>query len=380
MLNLKLFTPHTFHERMMMRCLELAQTAWATARPNPLVGAVVLDAVGQNIVGEGFHLRSGGPHAEVLALQQAGDLAKGGTLFVNLEPCNHYGKTPPCTKAIIEAGLSKVVFGLRDPNPKAAGGVERLREAGILVEGPVFEPACLALNEPFITSVKQQRPFVTLKLALTLDGKVATRNGQSQWLTGAYAKRWVHGLRSGQTATLTTARTAAADRCQLTVRDTALPPDFVPPVRLLLDRRLSLNPVLHPLSDTQQAPTVVFCSEVALKHKTERVSAWQEAGAQVVSLPVTAQQELDLKALWVWAWEQRLTSVLVEAGAQLSHRLLDENWVNTAHFIYAAKAMHDSQALTPFQGKTPWHVSQASAYRLTNVQHWDQDVCMTFQF
>lgn len=364
----------------MMRCLELAQTSWATARPNPMVGAVVLDALGQHIVGEGFHLRTGGAHAEVLALQQAGELAKGGTLFVNLEPCNHYGKTPPCTKAIIEAGVSKVVFGLRDPNPKAAGGVERLREAGLIVEGPVFEPACLALNESFITAVKQQRPFLTLKLALTLDGKVATRNSQSQWLTGAYAKRWVHGLRSGQTAILTSARTAAVDRCHLTVRDTPTPPDFVPPVRLLLDRRLSLNPVLHPLSETQQAPTIIFCSEAALKQKTERAKEWLQAGAQVVALPVTAQQALDLQALWAWAWEQRLTSVLVEAGAQLSHSLLEENWLNKAHFIYAAKAMNDSQALSPFYGATPWHVAAARSYKLSNVQHWDQDVCMSFDF
>ena len=185
----------SFDREMMLRCLHLARRALGRTSPNPLVGSVVVRE--SKIVGEGFHPSSGQPHAEVFALREAGDQARAATVYVSLEPCNHYGRTPPCTDALIAAGVAKVVVGMVDPDPRVSGGgIERLRHSGIEVVVGVEEAACRQLNEAFIHRVLYQRPFGTFKYAMTLDGKIATTLGHSAWVTSDASRQQVHQLRS----------------------------------------------------------------------------------------------------------------------------------------------------------------------------------------
>ncbi|MEM8806971.1 MAG: bifunctional diaminohydroxyphosphoribosylaminopyrimidine deaminase/5-amino-6-(5-phosphoribosylamino)uracil reductase RibD, partial [Cyanobacteria bacterium P01_G01_bin.38] len=185
--------PTSPHSRHIHHCLALAQRAAGQTSPNPMVGSVIVKD-GQ-VIGEGFHPKAGEPHAEVFALRSAGAQARGATLYVNLEPCNHTGHTPPCTEAILDAGIETVVMGMADPNPIASGGVERLRAAGITVIAGVEEAACRQLNEAFIHRVQHRRPFGILKYAMTLDGKIATDSGHSAWVTSPESRQRVHQLR-----------------------------------------------------------------------------------------------------------------------------------------------------------------------------------------
>ena len=180
--------PTEFDRQMMRRCLELARRGAGKTAPNPMVGAVVVKD--GEIVGEGFHPGPGQPHAEVFALKEAGDRARGATIYVSLEPCNHYGRTPPCTEAVINAGIAKVVIGLRDPNPKAAGGIARLHEHGIATLAGVEEAACKELNVAFLHRIFYSQPLGWLKYAMTLDGKIASSSGHSNWVTGPTARQW----------------------------------------------------------------------------------------------------------------------------------------------------------------------------------------------
>ncbi|HEY9888040.1 MAG TPA: bifunctional diaminohydroxyphosphoribosylaminopyrimidine deaminase/5-amino-6-(5-phosphoribosylamino)uracil reductase RibD, partial [Candidatus Obscuribacterales bacterium] len=207
--------PNPTDSHWMQRCLELARQGWGKTAPNPLVGAVVVQAGA--VVGEGFHPAAGQPHAEVFALRAAGDRAQGATLYVNLEPCNHMGRTPPCTEAVMAAGIARVVVGMIDPDPRVAGGgVQRLQAAGLEVTVGVEEAACQQLNEAFSYSVQHQRPFGILKYAMTLDGKIAASSGHSAWVTGPAARTWVHQLRSRCDAVIVGGQTVRQDNPHLT--------------------------------------------------------------------------------------------------------------------------------------------------------------------
>ena len=221
------------HEQWMRFALRLAETGRGQTSPNPMVGAVVVKE--GNLLGFGAHLRAGTPHAEVHALNMAGPEAKGATLYVTLEPCNHYGRTPPCTERIIGEGIRRVVVAMEDPEPFVSGrGIERLRQAGIEVVTGVLEDEARRLNEAYVHHRLHGRPFVTLKTAATLDGKIATRTGDSRWVTGEEARRHVHRLRREHDAVLVAIGTVLADRPRLTVR---LPEGGRNPLRVVLDSR-----------------------------------------------------------------------------------------------------------------------------------------------
>ncbi|MEN9216734.1 MAG: bifunctional diaminohydroxyphosphoribosylaminopyrimidine deaminase/5-amino-6-(5-phosphoribosylamino)uracil reductase RibD [Gloeomargarita sp. HHBFW_bins_162] len=225
----------TDDERYMTRCLELARRAWGRTSPNPLVGAVVVRD-GQ-VVGEGFHPQAGQPHAEVFALRAAGERAQGATLYVNLEPCNHFGRTPPCTEAVIHAGIKRVVVGAIDPDPRVAGsGVARLQQAGIEVTTGVLAEACQEINEGFFHRVQTGRAFGILKYAMTLDGKIASSTGDSFWITGETARQWVYHLRSGCDAVITGGNTLRRDNPSLTTH--GVTPHS--PLRVVLSASLDL--------------------------------------------------------------------------------------------------------------------------------------------
>jgi diaminohydroxyphosphoribosylaminopyrimidine deaminase / 5-amino-6-(5-phosphoribosylamino)uracil reductase len=321
-----------FDQQMMQRCLELARQALGKTAPNPLVGAVVVQA--GEIVGEGFHPKAGQPHAEVFALRAAGDRSQGATVYVNLEPCSHYGRTPPCADALIAAGVSKVVVGMVDPNPKVAGsGIARLREAGIEVVVGVEEAACQALNEAFVYRILHQRPFGILKYAMTLDGKIAATTGHSAWVTGPSARSLVHQLRSGCDAVIIGGNTVRRDNPLLTSHGQGHNP-----LRVVMSRRLNL-PIDAQLWQTQEVPTVVF-TELAANPAIQQSLLQQ--GVEVIELP-----QLTPAAVMTNLYDRGLMTVLWECGGTLAAQAILENAVQKILAFIAPKIIGGTTAPSP---------------------------------
>jgi diaminohydroxyphosphoribosylaminopyrimidine deaminase/5-amino-6-(5-phosphoribosylamino)uracil reductase len=282
------------HEHWMRRCLDLARRGAGTASPNPLVGAVLVGADG-SLLAEGWHDAFGGPHAEAHAIEAAvhqhGEEAlTDATLYVNLEPCSHHGKTPPCTDLVLKMGIPRLVVGTIDPFPAVKGrGIRRLRDHGVEVELGVLEHACTRLNEAFFHHVKTGRPLVTLKVAQTLDGRVATASGDSRWISGKNSRTRVHRWRAELDAVMVGTGTAAADNPRLTVRHV----DGRQPMRLVLDRTGSLSPDLRLFTDAHvQHTTVVTAPDTALPYAADL----QARGGHVLHVPVDGGH-LDLDAL-----------------------------------------------------------------------------------
>jgi diaminohydroxyphosphoribosylaminopyrimidine deaminase / 5-amino-6-(5-phosphoribosylamino)uracil reductase len=243
-----------FDTRMMQRCLELARRALGCTSPNPMVGAVIVKD--GKIIGEGFHPKAGEPHAEVFALRSAGENARGATIYVSLEPCNHHGRTPPCSEALVKAGVAKVVVGMVDPNPLVAGGgIARLRDAGIEVVVGVEEAACQKLNEGFIYRILHRRPLGILKYAMTLDGKIATNTGHSAWVTSQDSRNAVYQVRVASDAVIIGGNTVRKDNPYLTTHNSGARN----PLRVVMSRSLDL-PVEAHLWQTEEAPTLVLTS------------------------------------------------------------------------------------------------------------------------
>jgi diaminohydroxyphosphoribosylaminopyrimidine deaminase/5-amino-6-(5-phosphoribosylamino)uracil reductase len=331
----------------MRRALTLAQQGWGQTAPNPMVGAVVVrDGL---VVGEGFHPRFGAPHAEVMALAEAGTRARGATVFVSLEPCNHHGKTPPCVDALMAAGVARVVIAMHDPNPVAAGGAERLRAAGIAVEFGLLERAALDLNAPFIFAAKgAERPWVTLKLALDADGAMAPADRSQQWLTGEEARRRVHELRAGHDAMAVGIGTALADDPRLDVR--GVTPPRVLPRRVVFDRRARL-PVGGRLASTA---TVIPVTLLAADPDPARREALARLGVEcLVEERLSGQLEM-LRARY------DLRSLLVEGGPTLADALWEANLVDRL-VIFQAPVRLGPDALRPFGGERPYEASRIVA-------------------
>ena len=274
--------PGEADRRWMRHAVTLGARADRGVRPNPAVGCVVV-ADGR-MVGEGHHQRLGGPHAEVHALKMAGELARGATAYVTLEPCNHHGRTPPCVDALIAAGVARVVVGVADTTPSAAGGAERLRGAGVQVDVGVEGEAAARLAEVFLVNHHHERPFVRLKMAASLDGYTAASDGSSRWLTGAEARRRVHRWRADADAVMVGSGTALADDPRLDLRH-GVP--GVPPLRVVADRRLRIGAGLR-LADTTTQPTIVLCTPASAR--TEQAATLTKRGVEL--LPVAGEEEL----------------------------------------------------------------------------------------
>ena len=322
-----------FDQAMMQRCLELARAALGRTTPNPLVGAVIVqDKV---VVGEGFHPGAGQPHAEVFALGEAGERAKGATIYVNLEPCNHYGRTPPCTSALIAAGVAKVVVGMVDPDPRVSGGgIERLRGAGIEVVVGVEEAACRQLNEGFIHRILYKRPLGILKYAMTLDGKIATISGNSTWVTGKEARAHVHQLRAACDAVVVGGNTVRQDNPFLTSHH----PDAHNPLRVVMSRTLNL-PVDAHLWQIADAPTLVL-TEVGANPDFQ--AQLLKRGVEVVELtPLTPRQVM------TYLYERQLSSVLWECGGILAARSISDRAVQKVLAFIAPKIVGGKIAPSP---------------------------------
>lgn len=304
----------------MGRALELAWQGWGRVAPNPLVGAVVLQA--DRVVGEGFHAEYGELHAETAALRRAGEAARGATVVVTLEPCNHAGKQPPCTEELIAAGVAEVVAALPDPNPEAGGGAERLRAAGIGVSLGLRAAEAQAQNAAFLHRWREpDRPFVALKLATTLDGRIADQAGRSRWISGDEARDYVHWLRAGFDAIGVGAHTATVDDAALTVRGAVVPRR--PPVRVLFSREGDVSPALGMVRSARELPTIL----VTESHRpTARIAELEDAGVEV--LWTTSLGE-GLRLLR----RRGIESLLVEGGGRLAGGLLREGLVDRYYWI-----------------------------------------------
>ncbi|MFQ5746692.1 MAG: bifunctional diaminohydroxyphosphoribosylaminopyrimidine deaminase/5-amino-6-(5-phosphoribosylamino)uracil reductase RibD [Gemmatimonadota bacterium] len=318
----------TRDEMVMRHALELAVRGWGRVAPNPLVGAVVTRE--GRVVGTGFHREFGSDHAEVLALRAAGERARGGTLHVNLEPCDHHGKTPPCTQAIREAGVRRVVIGCPDPSPEAAGGSRTLRSAGIEVTEGVAREEAERLNAPFLWFARRATPWVAVKLAMSLDGRIAGAAGTRTPVTGREAREEVQRLRAGFDAILVGRETVAVDDPELTVRGPLRPRRA--PARIVLDSRLRTGAEVRLLTGRTDAPVIVVCGPDA---EGERERRLEDAGASVLRVGKDERGGLDLAELLAALASREIRTVLVEGGGRTVAPMLRADIVRRLYLFRA---------------------------------------------
>jgi diaminohydroxyphosphoribosylaminopyrimidine deaminase/5-amino-6-(5-phosphoribosylamino)uracil reductase len=324
----------------MARALELARKGVYSTHPNPRVGCVIVRE--GEVVGEGWHVRAGEPHAEVHALRQAGDKAKGATAYVTLEPCSHHGRTPPCADALVNAGVARVVAAMQDPNPDVAGrGLLRLMSAGIAVQSGVLEGEARALNKGFLKRMEHGLPYVRVKLAMSLDGRTAMASGESQWITGPEARSAVQRLRAQSSVVLTGADTVLADTARLTVRpdELGLNAELTalavtrPPLRVLVDGRLRV-PLDAPFFKAGSA-LVVTCAAASARER------YHEEGHEMLALP-SSGGHVDLRKLLVELASRGVNDVLVEAGPKLAGAFTRLGLVDEFQIFVAGKFMGSS--------------------------------------
>ncbi len=356
------------HRDLMDRARDLAERGRYTVAPNPLVGAVVVRD--GEVLGEGWHARTGLDHAEVSALKQVGTGAAGATMYVTLEPCNHHGRTPPCTEAIIRSGISRVVIGHLDPDPRMRGrSVELLRSAGIEVE-VLDDPGFGRQNEQFFTAMREGRPFVHLKLAATLDGRIAAANGDSQWVTGEAARLRARMLRAEAGAVLVGAGTARADDPLLTAR--GLPEEPPRITRAVLDPRLSLGPESQLARTARENPVVAFTGKLVDRNRARTL---ETLGVEVVPVP-EAGDGLDLEAVLRELQRRGVRGVLVEGGGETAARFVKKGLVDKLTLFYAPRLL-GAEGI-PMIGKLRLtRMAQASGFGVANVDLIDGDLAVT---
>ena len=347
-----------FDQATIRRCCELASQAAGRTAPNPLVGSVITQ--GNEIVGEGYHPQAGEPHAEIFALRDAGKRAKGATLYVNLEPCNHFGRTPPCSEAVITAGIRRVVIGMADPNPQASGGIQKLQAAGIDVSVGIEEARCRLLNEAFIYRVTYKQPFGVLKYAMTLDGKIATTTGHSAWISGPASRRQVHQLRGRCDAVIVGGNTVRLDNPNLTTHSES----DRNPLRVVMSRQLDL-PIAANLWDTSVAPTLVFTQMGANEQVAKSL---RNRGVEIVELDALTPHTV-MDALY----EIGLMSVLWECGGTLAAAAIADGSVQKLWAFIAPKLIGGATAPSPLGDLGLEKMTDAIALENASISQIEQD-------
>ena len=364
--------------QFMQRAIELAALGRYTTAPNPNVGCVIVKD--NQVIGEGYHRQAGGPHAEVFALRQAGAAAVGATAYVTLEPCSHFGRTPPCADALVAAGLSRVVVAMQDPNPKVVGtGVARIRAAGIQVDVGLLALQAEALNPGFLHKMRTKQPYVRLKLACSTDGKVALANGQSQWLTGAAAREDVQLFRAQSCAILSTAETVKADKALLNVRSEAVTclenGDIRQPLRVILDRRCRLTGH-EPLF--QQGGDLLLCHAGRAEEWPELASVSQHSSRQVtrLRLGLDAVGQLDLTELLTMLGSRQINLLWVEAGSMLATSFWQQHLIDEL-VLYQAPLLLGADAMPLLKAGGLKQLSQAPRWQWQDVRQVGADLRLT---
>ncbi len=349
--------------------LELAASAKGEVSPNPLVGALVVKD--GRIVGRGVHRYAEVKHAEVLALEEAGELARGATLYTNLEPCCHHGRTPPCTDAIIRAGIARVVASMVDPNPQVCGrGFEALRRAGIRVDVGIAEAEAQRLNEKFVRYITSGRPFVHVKIAMSLDGRIATATGHSRWITSDISRQAVHALRHEYDALLVGIGTVLADDPELT--DRSARPRHRPLVRVVLDSRLRIPLASKLVRTARQWPLWIFTTE----QFSERAYRLIECGASVIPVPARAGR-VDISAVLEELGRREITSLLVEGGAEIHAAFLQQGFADKLTLFIAPKIIGGRRAIPAVGGEDIPTLDRALSVQIVNVARSGDDVEIT---
>lgn len=340
------------YENYMKKCIELAKNGEGQTSPNPMVGCVVLDK-NENEISTGYHHKYGDNHAERDALLKLHNgEEKGGTLIVNLEPCSHHGKTPPCADLIIERGLKKVVIGMQDVNPIVAGnGINKLQKAGIEVISGIMEEECKKLNEIFIKNMTQNKCFIAIKTATTLDGKIATSNGSSQWITSSTAREKVKEIRNCYDAIMTTSSTILADN-----------PTMLHRKKIILDRRLKTN---------LEAP-IYKNGEIYLFNETLDMF---EGGVNFIKTPVKANK-LDLEFVFERAYELGIKSILIESGGILNGSAL--KYTDKIYHFIAPKITGDNSSLSCFNFQKINDINNSLNFKIETIEHFEPDILLTY--
>ncbi len=357
------------HDKLFMqRALELASRGEGRTSPNPAVGAVIVRD--GRILAEGYHKRAGGPHAEIAALREAAQSVRGATVYINLEPCSHHGRTPPWTDALKQAEVARVVIGMVDPNPLVAGrGIRRLRRAGIEVTCGVLRPLSLLLNEDFIAFIQTGRPFVTLKLAASLDGRIATADGDSRWISGGASRRAVHRLRNRVDAVVVGAETVRRDDPRLTCRIRG----GRDPMRVVLDARLSISPTSRVCTLRSSAPTLILTSGVANAAKMQTLQ--ERVGVEVVPIECH-RNELSFPAVLKELGRRGDTHVLIEGGGQVAASAIREGVVDKLVVFYGPLLLgSEGRAMVgPLRAD---RVAAGVKLRRMKVEQLEQDLVVT---
>ncbi len=345
----------------MRRAIQGGWKGWGRVHPNPMVGAVILRD--GRIIAEGFHAEFGGEHAEAAALRQVTESLKGTTLVVSLEPCNHQGKQPPCSEAILRSGITRVVAAAADPNPAAGGGMERLREAGIVVEVGLLREEAAAQNAAFFHQFAgRNRPFVALKLATSIDGRIADRAGSSRWISGPQAREFVHWLRAGFDAIGVGGRTARVDDASLTVRGDITP--RVPPVRVVFTRTGELPPASRLLTTPADGPVIVA-----------RLGSPSLAASDLPAGDVSIIGAEDLAAVLALLRQRGITSILVEGGGELSGALLAAGLVDRFYWVQSPVWLGD-RGIPAFQGLPAPLLGSAHRWTVVERRSLGQDTLL----
>lgn len=355
-------------EQYMRRALELARLGLGRVHPNPMVGAVLVKD--GRIIGEGYHQRCGGPHAEVNAIANATETVSGATMYVTLEPCSHHGKTPPCADLLIEKGIARAVVGCLDPNPLVAGrGIRKLQDAGVNVRTGVLEPDCLKLNEVFFHYILTKRPYVVMKTAMSLDGKIATAAGQSQWITGEAARADVQKLRAQYTGIMVGVETVLSDNPRLTCRLE----NCENPVRIIADSKLRIPLDAQVLDDQNENPTVLATTDLS---PPEKRLALEQLGAKVL---ICKQKDgkVDLADLMDRLGKSGIDSLLLEGGSTLNGAALEQKIVQKVISYIAPVLIGGATAKTPIGGHGIADLSKAPRLSIDLVERIGEDIKIT---
>jgi len=354
-------------EIIMNRALDLSKRGVGKVNPNPMVGAIIVK--NKRIISEGYHEFFGGPHAEVNAVKNAEEDIKGSEIYVTLEPCSHYGKTPPCTDLIIKSGIKKVYVGMLDPNPLVAGkGIEKLRNNGIEVEVGILEKKIKKNNEVFIKYITEKIPFCILKTAMTLDGKIATHTGDSQWISNEESRKIVHQIRNKTMAIMVGRGTVEKDNPKLNTRLTdEITKD---PVRIVVDTNASIPLDSYIIKTARETKTIIAVSN---RVNVEKLEPLIEAGVEILKLPLT-NRKIDLKALMKKLGARGIDSVLIEGGGELGWSAIESEIVDKIITFIAPKIIGGTNSKTPIEGVGYATIKETQKLKFENVEMIQGDI------